>query len=122
MIVCLFQRCLSLRLPIDVGEMRNRRLRLMRSYFSTRLVTIQLITAIDERDRNPGESNHERVGCDAREEVEQSCQTSEQQSGCQEKPSFYRLQYSTIRESRTYSVAGSFAFFELIVPLQAFSL
>src|SRR5438270_1592123 len=57
--------------PLTVGEMRNRRLRLMRSYLSTRLVTIQLITAIDERERNPGESNHEWVRCDAREEVEQ---------------------------------------------------
>src|SRR5438876_11962268 len=69
-------------------------------------VTIQLITAIDERDPKPGESNNEWIGCDAREEVEQSSQTSEQQSGYQEKPSFYRLQYSTIRESRTHSVGG----------------
>src|SRR4051812_36651396 len=90
-----------------VGEVRNRRLRFMRSYLSTRLVTIQLITAIDERERNPGESNDEWVGCHAREEVEQSSQSSEQQSCHQKKPSFYRLQYSTIRESRSHSVADS---------------
>src|SRR5437588_6896403 len=79
----------------------------MKSCLSIRLVTIQLITAVDERDRNPGECNHERAGCEAREEVEQNCQTSEKQSGDQEKPSFYRRQYSTIRESRTHSVADS---------------